>query len=66
MKRKVLQDVQIYRIRVVNPRTRSKVRFQALVNSIDAVGLKKPITVSKRQLDEDGTQYTEDEIFPPI
>ena len=57
MKRKVLQDVQIYRIRVVNPRTRSKVRFQALVNSIDAVGLKKPITVSKRQLDEDGTQY---------
>ncbi len=57
MKRKVLQDVQISEIRIVNPRTRSKVRFQAIVNSIEAVGLKKPVTVSKRPLDEDGTQY---------
>jgi ParB family chromosome partitioning protein len=57
MKRKVLHDVQISEIRIANPRIRSKVRFQAIVNSIEAVGLKKPITVSRRQLDHDGTQY---------
>lgn len=57
MKRKVLQDVQISEIRIVNPRTRSKMRFQGIVNSIESVGLKKPITVSRRQHEEDGTQY---------
>lgn len=57
MKRKALQDVQISEIRIVNPRTRSKVRFLGIVNSIEAVGLKKPVTVSKRHLSEDGTQY---------
>lgn len=57
MKRKALLDVPIAEIRIVNPRTRSKVRFQALVNSIESVGLKKPITLRKRTLAEDGTQY---------
>ncbi len=57
MKRKALHDVPISQIRIVNPRTRSKVRFQAIVNSIDSVGLKKPITLTKRPMAEDGTQY---------
>ncbi len=57
MKRKVLFDVPIAEIRVANPRTRSKMRFQAIVSSIEAVGLKKPITVTKRPVSEDGTQY---------
>lgn len=57
VKRKALHDVPISQIRIVNPRTRSKVRFQAIVNSIDSVGLKKPITLTKRPMAEDGTQY---------
>ncbi|MGB2605038.1 MAG: ParB/RepB/Spo0J family partition protein, partial [Candidatus Sulfotelmatobacter sp.] len=49
--------IPISEIRVVNPRTRSKGRFQEIVASIDAVGLKKPITVSRREVDADGTRY---------
>lgn len=57
MKRKALLDVPIAEIRIVNPRTRTRLRFQAIVNSIESVGLKKPITVTKRAVAEDGTQY---------
>jgi ParB family transcriptional regulator, chromosome partitioning protein len=57
VKRKPLCDVPIAEIRIVNPRTRSRVRFRAIVSSIESVGLKKPITVTKRPLAGDGTQY---------
>jgi ParB family chromosome partitioning protein len=57
MKRKALHDIPITEIRIVNPRTRSKVRFQTIVSSIESVGLKKPITVTKRPIAADGTQY---------
>jgi ParB family chromosome partitioning protein len=57
MKRKELCDVAISEIRVVNPRTRNKMHFEEVVNSIAAVGLKKPITVAKRLGSEDGSQY---------
>ena len=57
MKRKSLEEIPISEIRVVNPRTRSKVRFQSVVNSIATVGLKRPITVTRRDLAEDGTRY---------
>jgi ParB family transcriptional regulator, chromosome partitioning protein len=57
LKRKTLEDIPISEIRIVNPRTRSKVRFQSMVNSIAKVGLKKPITVTRRELAEDGTRY---------
>jgi ParB family chromosome partitioning protein len=55
--RKRLEDIPVTEIRVVNPRTRSKVRFQAVVSSIATVGLKRPITVTRRDLAEDGTRY---------
>jgi ParB family chromosome partitioning protein len=57
LKRKSLEEIPISEIRVVNPRTRSKVRFQSVVNSIATVGLKRPITVTRRDLAEDGTRY---------
>lgn len=50
-------DIPISEIRIVNPRTRTKMRFQAVVASIESIGLKKPITVSKRPVADDGTQY---------
>jgi ParB family chromosome partitioning protein len=52
-----IENIPIAEIRVVNPRTRSKGRFQEIVASIDAVGLKKPITVSRREVESDGTRY---------
>jgi ParB family chromosome partitioning protein len=52
-----IELIPISEIRVVNPRTRNKTKFQEIVASIAAVGLKKPITVSRRGLEADGTRY---------
>jgi ParB family transcriptional regulator, chromosome partitioning protein len=57
LKRKILEDIRISEIRIVNPRTRSKLRFQGIVNSISKIGLKRPITVTRRELAEDGTRF---------
>lgn len=48
--------IPIDRIRVVNPRSRDKVKFQRVVESIAAVGLKKPITVTLGAPDKDGSE----------
>lgn len=42
-----VQMVPISQITVLNPRVRSKATFQALVDSIAKVGLKRPITVNR-------------------
>jgi ParB family chromosome partitioning protein len=54
---KQIERIPIGEIRVANPRSRNKLKFQLVVASIRAVGLKKPITVSRRDLDGDGTRY---------
>jgi ParB family transcriptional regulator, chromosome partitioning protein len=54
---KQIERIPIGEIRVANPRSRNKIKFQLIVSSIRAVGLKKPITVSRRDLDADGTRY---------
>lgn len=43
-----VQLLPIDRIRIVNPRVRDPVAFQAVVDSIAGLGLKKPITVTRR------------------
>jgi ParB family chromosome partitioning protein len=48
--------IPIDRIHVVNPRARSRRVFREVVASIAAVGLKRPITVTRRERPE-GTQY---------
>jgi len=57
MIRKILCDIPISEIRIVNPRTRARPCFEAVLNSIATVGLKKPITVSQRSPSEDGTRF---------
>jgi ParB family chromosome partitioning protein len=57
MNKTKIEDIPIAEIRVVNPRTRNKTKFHEIVASIADVGLKKPITVSRRELDSDGTRY---------
>jgi ParB family chromosome partitioning protein len=54
---KEVERIPIGEIRVANPRSRNKLKFQLVVASIRAVGLKKPILVSRRDLDADGTRY---------
>lgn len=49
--------IPIQEIRVINPRSRNRIKFQIVKASIGTVGLKKPITVHQRALDGDGTSY---------
>ena len=57
MTEKEIERIPIGEIRVANPRSRNKLKFQLVVASIRAVGLKKPILVSRRDPDGDGTRY---------
>src|SRR6201996_3409588 len=50
-------SIPISEIKVINPRTRNKNRFEQIVTSIGAVGFKTPITVAQRPRDDDGSQY---------
>jgi len=52
----VVEMVPIARISVPNPRVRSKVSFDQLMESISKVGLKKPITLTRRD-DDDGVGF---------
>jgi ParB family chromosome partitioning protein len=47
-----VQLVPIDKIRVINARGRSKVKFREIVENISKIGLKKPITVSRRNGDD--------------
>jgi len=49
--------IAISDITIANPRPRSKYIFDQIVTSISTVGLKTPITVAKREMDQNGTQY---------
>ena len=49
--------IPIAEVRIVNPRSRNGVTFQAIQRNIASVGIKKPITVHKRPLEDDGTRY---------
>jgi ParB family chromosome partitioning protein len=52
-----IESILISEIRVVNPRARNKRTFQNIIANIGNVGLKKPITVARRELAPDGTRY---------
>ena len=54
--RMVIQTLPINRIKVLNPRSRNPKVFNQLVASIAAVGLKRPITVTKSEI-LDGEQW---------
>ncbi len=44
-----IEMIPISRINVLNPRSRNKRQHREIVNNIEAIGLKRPITVSLRQ-----------------
>ncbi|MDH2352279.1 plasmid partitioning protein RepB C-terminal domain-containing protein [Bradyrhizobium sp. SSUT112] len=49
--RRKIESIPIAAIKVLNPRNRSRARFSEIVKSIGMVGLKRPITASKRAMD---------------
>jgi ParB family chromosome partitioning protein len=49
--------IPIAEIRIVNPRSRNRVTFHLVRANIASVGLKKPITVHRRAVEDDGTRY---------
>jgi ParB family transcriptional regulator, chromosome partitioning protein len=58
MNQKEIEIVPITEIHIANPRTRNKQRWNEIVSSIRSVGLKKPITVSRRtEISPDGKRY---------
>src|SRR6266567_4270392 len=57
MKEERIELVPIVEISIPNPRSRNKLQFQTIVVNIDTIGLKKPITVSRREPAPDGTRY---------
>ncbi|HWA27545.1 MAG TPA: ParB N-terminal domain-containing protein [Lacunisphaera sp.] len=48
--------IPIERIKVVNPRVRDQVKFAKIVESIERLGLKKPITVTPGEPDSEGRE----------
>ena len=48
--------IPIDRITVINPRVRNKKIFKEIISNIAELGLKKPITVTRRD-DTDGPRY---------
>ena len=52
----IVQLIPIDRITVLNPRIRNRKSFKDIVESVNAIGLKKPITVAQRDTPS-GTRY---------
>jgi ParB family chromosome partitioning protein len=48
VKEQQVESIPIAEIRIANPRSRNRLKWQLVVQSIAAVGLKRPITVAKR------------------
>ena len=50
---RIIRDIPIDRIEILNPRARNQKVFREMVASIEALGLKKPITVTARGTEGD-------------
>jgi ParB family chromosome partitioning protein len=57
MKHNEIVEIPIAAIHIANPRHRDKLVFDKIVNNIDQVGLKRPITVSEREGYSEGPRY---------
>jgi ParB family transcriptional regulator, chromosome partitioning protein len=53
----IVQMIPVDQINVLNPRSRNRVVFQGIVSNISNLGLKKPITVARRNEPADGKTY---------
>ena len=49
---KKIEMIPVAQIRILNPRVRNKAKFHDIVTNISRVGLKKPITIARREGEE--------------
>ncbi len=52
-----IQQIRIDDIYIPNPRSRNKLVFQEIVNNIQVLGLKRPITVARKPPNSEGLPY---------
>jgi ParB family chromosome partitioning protein len=52
-----VQMIPVRQINILNPRSRNTVTFQTIVGNISTIGLKRPITVSRKPESVDGKMY---------
>ncbi len=52
-----IEMIPIDRIKVINPRSRGRDKFKQIVTNISNLGLKKPVTVARRQARNGDQQY---------
>ena len=52
-----VEMIPVNQINILNPRSRNKIVFQGIVSNISTLGLKKPITVSRRVEPIDGKRF---------
>ncbi len=58
MNNQQVESISISEIQITNPRSRNRIKWQLVVQSIATVGLKRPITVARRpHSDSDGKRY---------
>lgn len=53
----IVQMIPTNQINILNPRSRNKVAFQGMITNISNIGLKRPITVARRDEPCDGKPY---------
>ncbi len=53
----VVQMIPVNQINILNPRSRNKVAFQGMIANISNLGLKRPITVARRNEPVDGKPF---------
>ena len=53
----IVQMIPTNQINILNPRSRNRVAFQGMVTNISNLGLKRPITVARRDQPSDGKPY---------
>lgn len=54
---RTIEMIPIERVRILNPRARNQRQYREIVENIGRIGLKRPITVSRRAAPEDGFEY---------
>jgi ParB family chromosome partitioning protein len=54
---KYIDTIPIDRIRILNPRVRDRRKFQLLIENISKVGLKRPVTVSRKSTASSDAMY---------
>lgn len=54
---RTIEMIPIERVRVLNPRARNQRQYREIIENIGRIGLKRPVTVSRKAISEGGFEY---------